>query len=74
VLEPGPASNTTLAIVEAVVHDDLGTEDMPVRHLVDVQMMAIVDGKERSQARTKPLLVRASRVHAQAADAAQGPS
>ena len=32
------------------MHDDLGTEDMPIRHLVDVQMMAIVDGKERSQA------------------------
>ncbi len=52
VFTPGPATNATLVIVEAVVHDDLGTEDMPIRHLVDVQMMAIVDGRERSQARS----------------------
>ena len=35
--------------METIVHDDLGAEDMPIRRMIDVLMMATVDGKERSQ-------------------------
>ncbi len=42
-------TNATLALVEALPHSDLAQEDMPIRHSVDLLMMAFVDGKERSQ-------------------------
>ena len=46
----GSAKNATLAIVETIVNEDLRAEDMPIRRMIDVLMMATVDGKERSQA------------------------
>ena len=48
-LIPGSATNATLAIVETIVHEDVQAEDMPIRRMIDVLMMATVDGKERSQ-------------------------
>ena len=48
-LRSGASTNATLALVEVIPHSDLAAEDMPVRYLVDLLMLAFVDGKERSQ-------------------------
>ena len=38
------------------MHEDHSAEDMPFRRMIDVLMMATVDGKERSQVYSLPLL------------------
>ena len=45
----GPSTNATLVLVEVIPHSDLAHEDIAARQMLDVQMLVVVDGKERSR-------------------------
>jgi len=47
----GPAKTATLVLVEVIPHSDLAHEDLPARQMIDMQMLVVVDGKERSRVR-----------------------
>jgi len=51
----GASKNATLAIVEGIPAGAL-TEQLAARTLLDIQMLVMVDGKERTQEDWKPLL------------------
>ena len=38
-------------LVEVIPHSDLAHEDLPARQMIDMQMLVVVDGKERSRVR-----------------------
>jgi hypothetical protein len=47
----GASKRAKLALVEVIPHSDLAHEDLPARQALDVQMLVVVDGKERSRVR-----------------------
>ena len=47
----GASRSATLALVEVIPHSDLAHEDLPARQALDIQMLVVVDGKERSRVR-----------------------
>ena len=38
-------------MVEVIPHSDVAREDLPARQMLDIQMMVVVDGKERTPVR-----------------------
>ena len=43
-------------LVEVIPHSDLAHEDLPARQMIDMQMLVVVDGKERSRVRAPAAL------------------
>ncbi len=52
----GSAKTATLVLVEVIPHSDLAHEDLPARQMIDMQMLVVVDGKERSRVRAPAAL------------------
>ena len=55
-MNAGASQTATLVLVEVIPHSDLAHEDIAVRQMLDVQMLVVVDGKERSRVRTSSVL------------------
>ena len=52
----GESKTATLVVVEVIPHSDIAREDLPARQMLDIQMIVVVDGKERSPvSRRSPL-------------------
>lgn len=47
--DAGSTKTATLVLVEVIPHSDLAHEDIAARQMLDVQMLVVVDGKERSR-------------------------